>query len=298
MSVPSSTPEDAPRIQIGELSRRTGVGTDTLRAWERRYDLLRPERSPGGFRLYGHQDEQRVHAMTALMASGVSVAEAARLAASGSKGPTLESSPEEPLGDRSIRLRVALERFEEAAANAILDDALTQLTLDAMADKVVLPAMRGIGERWERGEISIAQEHFATGILRGRMLALARNWGAGGGPMALLACPPGERHDLGLLVFGVALRDRGWRITYLGADTPVETIAQSAADLRPAAIVLAALDPERFESVSEEIAALAGRARLLIGGDGADSQLAVRLGTEALDPDPVRAAAQLAALPG
>jgi DNA-binding transcriptional MerR regulator len=286
----------APRLRIGELSRRTGVAPDTLRAWERRYGLLRPERSDGGFRLYGREDEQRVRAMKALIDSGVSAAEAARLAASGAPptGAPASTVVAAPSETGPTRLREALERFDEPAAQAILDAALTRLTVDGVAGQVVLPAMRQIGERWQSGEISVAQEHFATGVLRERMLSLGRNWGAGVGPRALLACPPGELHDLGLVAFGVVLRDRGWRVTYLGPDTPIETIARTVADLRPAVVVLAALDSERFESVADQIASLARKVPVLVGGDGADPELALRLGAEALDPDPVRAALRLA----
>jgi methanogenic corrinoid protein MtbC1 len=290
MSVDPGQLNDGPRLRIGELSRRTGVAPDTLRAWERRYGLLRPGRSDGGFRLYGREDEQRVQAMKTLIDSGVSAAESARLAASGV--PQAGQAPPE-VGP--ARLREALERFDEAAAHAILDAALTRLTVDGVADQVVLPAMREIGKRWQSGEISVAQEHFATGVLRERMLALGRNWGAGVGPRALLACPSGELHDLGLVAFGVVLRDRGWRITYLGPDTPIETIARTAADLSPAAIVLAALSAEVFEAAADRIAALAREAPVLIGGEGADADLARQLGVQALDPDPVRAALRLAA---
>ncbi len=290
MSVDPGRLNDVPRLRIGELSRRTGVAPDTLRAWERRYGLLRPERSDGGFRLYGREDEQRVQAMKTLIDSGVSAAESARLVASG-----VPPAGEVPREAEPMRLREALERFDEAAAHAILDAALTRFTVDGVADQVVLPAMREIGKRWQSGEISVAQEHFATGVLRERMLALGRNWGAGIGPRALLACPPGELHDLGLVAFGVVLRDRGWRITYLGPDTPIETIARTAADLSPAAIVLAALNAEVFEAAADRIAGLARDAPVLLGGEGADAALARRLGAQALDPDPVRAALRLAA---
>jgi DNA-binding transcriptional MerR regulator len=286
-----------PLLRIGELSRRTGVAPDTLRAWERRYGLLRPERSEGGFRLYGPEDERRVQAMKALIESGVSAAESARLAASGTPVAGALGAPviDVPAEVGPIRLREALERFDEAAAQAILDIALTRLTVDAVVEQVVLPAMREIGNRWQSGKVSVAQEHFATGVLRERMLSLGRNWGAGVGPRALLACPPAELHDLGLVAFGVVLRDRGWRVTYLGPDTPIETIARTAADLDPAAVVLAALDPERFEAAADEIAALGREVRVLIGGQGADDLQAQRLGAQLLDLDPVRAAMQLAA---
>ena len=295
MSV-SPPPDDSPLLRIGELSRRTGIGADTLRAWERRYDLLRPERSPGGFRLYGRGDEERVRAMKALIDSGVSAAEAARLATS--RGEPLEARQTQPGrrvdADHARRLQGALERFDEPDANAILDDALTRFTVDAVVDRIALPAMREIGRRWESGEISIAQEHFATGVLRGRMLALGRNWGAGIGPLALLACPPGERHDIGLIAFGLVLRERGWRIAFLGPDTPIETILDAAARLDPAAIVLAAVAAQPFEAVSGEITELARKAAVLIGGEGADDELAERLGAQALGSDPIRAGDKLA----
>jgi DNA-binding transcriptional MerR regulator len=298
MSDAEKNQDEVPRLRIGELSRRTGVAPDTLRAWERRYGLLGPERSEGGFRLYGRDDEQRVQGMKALISSGVSAAEAARLVAAGvSALGAPAGAVEAPLQADPTQLREALERFDEPAAQAILDAALTRLTVDAVVSRLILPVMREIGARWEGGEISVAQEHFATGVLRERILALGRNWGAGVGPRALLACPPGELHDLGLVAFGVVLRDRGWRVTYLGADTPIETIARAAADLRPAAVVLAALGPERFEAVADRIAALARKAPVLIGGDGASAELAGRLNARALSPDPVGAALQLASSP-
>ncbi len=290
MSVPLPTPEDAPVVRIGELSRRTGVAIDTLRAWERRYGLLQPERSPGGFRLYGREDQERVRAMKALIDSGISAAEAARLAASEAQASAAEQGSDE-VPDHAQRLGAALERFDETDANAILDDALARFTVDTVASLVLLPVMHEIGIRWESGEVSVAEEHFATGILRGRMLSLARNWGAGSGPLALLACPPGEQHDLGLIAFGLVLRERGWRIAFLGSDTPIETVGDAVAKLGPDAVVLAAVTAKSFEAVAEGIRDLSRDTPVLVGGEGASEDLGVLLGAQALEPDPVRAAA-------
>ena len=290
MSVPSNTPDRGPLVRIGELSRRTGVGVDTLRAWERRYGLLRPQRSPGGFRLYGTTDQERVAAMKAMIDSGVSAAEAARLAVSRAS-PAAESGVGEGGDDHAERLAAALDRFDEADANAILDDAIARFTVNAVASRVLLPVLHEIGTRWESGEVSVAEEHFATALLRGRMLALGRNWGAGGGPLAVLACPPGEQHDLGLIAFGLVLREGGWRIALLGSDTPIETIADAMAKLAPNAVVLAAVTREPFERVADQIRALTAATTVLIGGEGASEKLAERLGAQALPPDPVSASA-------
>jgi DNA-binding transcriptional MerR regulator len=176
--------ENRPRLRIGELSRRSGVRADTLRAWERRYGLLRPERTEGGFRLYGAEDELRVRTMKSLIDSGVSASEAARLASATSAAEPPRERSAAPLSDETLerqtrRLRDALEDFDDVAANEVLDEVLAAFTIDALAERVVLPVLREIGNRWESGEASVAQEHFATGVLRARMLSAARNWGAG-----------------------------------------------------------------------------------------------------------------------
>ena len=133
----------------------------------------------------------------------------------------------------------------------------------------MLPAMGEIGRRWERSEVGIGEEHFASNLLRARMVALARGWGGGGGPLAVLACPPGEQHDLGLIAFGLALRARGWRIAYLGQDTPIEIAAGTAERLGARLVVLAASTAEALRPHVVELRGLAGLVALRLGGPGA-----------------------------
>src|SRR4029077_9976320 len=99
----------------------------------------------------------------------------------------------------------------EAGAHAALDRLLSAFTLETVLRDAVLPYLHELGERWERGEASIAQEHFASVLVRGRLLGLARGWGGGGARLALLACLPREKHDLGLICFGLAPRGQGGR---------------------------------------------------------------------------------------
>ena len=287
----------APLLRIGELSRRTGVPPDTLRAWERRYGLLEPTRTEGGFRLYGRADEARVRVMQSLLASGISASEAARtaLAAPPDVPPSEAGAGAEGAGRFAERLGGALERYDEAGANSILDEAVAALSVERLATSVALPALERIGERWAQGELTVAQEHFATNVLRGRLLGLARGWGVGAGPVALLACPPGEQHDLGLVAFGLALRAHGWRITYLGPDTPVGTVDEAAVRLDPALIVLAALERDHFQRAAKPIKRLAASHDVALGGAGADARLAERLGARTLPGGPIEAAAAVAA---
>ena len=216
-------------LRIGELARRSGVSADLLRAWERRYALLEPARTAGGYRLYSADDEARVRSMRAHLAQGLSAAEAARLVRDATAGAAQNGAP----ADLAGALWSALDSFDDAGAQAAFDRLVATFSIETVAATAILPYLRTLGERWRDGDASVAQEHFATGLLRARLLGLARGWDRGAGPRALLACPSGERHDLGLIILGLALRDRGWRVTFLGPDTPIKTLAAAADQLAP-----------------------------------------------------------------
>ena len=257
------------RVRIGELSRRTGVQADTIRAWERRYGLVEPQRTSKGYRLYSSADEDVIRAMRELTARGVAAAEAAALARRGAEAAPVPSSGALDPAAQARRLRRALEAFDEEEANAILDECLAGLSLARVVEDVIPAAMAEIGSRWQDGQATVAQEHFASSVVRGRLLGLARGWGAGAGPLALLACLPGELHDLGLIAFGLSLRQRGWRIAYLGADTPLDTLDDAVDRLRPRVVVLSASEPRRLAAAAEELRLLARRVPVSVGGRAA-----------------------------
>ena len=276
-------------LRIGELSRRTGVKPDLLRAWERRYGLLEPQRTSGGFRLYPEAAVARVEAMRSHLAEGLSAAQAARMAAAAPAEPAMAS-----IASLLEELRSALDGFDEPRAQSVLDRMLASFTLETVLSDAVIAYLHDLGERWERGEASVAQEHFASSVIRGRLLGLARGWGAGSGPLALLACPPGEEHDLGLLTLGVVLHARGWRVAYLGPDTPMETLAQAAKNMRADWVVLAGLSAKRLRAVENEIADLSGEHRVALTGSGASADLAQKSGALFLPGGPVEEAKRLA----
>ena len=280
---------DASQLRIGELARRTGVATDLLRAWERRYGLLAPTRTSSGYRLYSSADVRRVGRMRELLAAGVSAAEAAREALS----EPVEVPPV-ALADAPVELSKAILRLDDAASHAAFDRLLADYSLDAVLDGAVLPLLRELGEGWANGDVSVAQEHFASHLIRGRLLGLARGWDRGDGPRAVLACPPEERHDLGLLIFGLALREQGWRITFLGGDTPMGTLAETVRRLAPEAVVLATTDAARIASIAAPLRALAGETTAWLAGPGVEADAAETVGARFLDLPPVAAAALVA----
>ena len=319
-----------PALRIGELSRRVGVSPGTIRAWERRYGLPEPRRSGSGYRLYTAEDETRIRELVRLRDQGVATAEAARLAreepqlagetgyGTAPAGPAAPSqagvrvagrvTPREegagasapaPLripveAERVFHLVGALEAIDEPTANALLDQAVEELSLQAFLEGLVLPLLREVGERWERSEASTAQEHFASGLIRSRLLSLGRGWGSGSGPLAMIACPSGERHDLGLVSFGLLLNRSGWRIAFFGQDTPLGILAQTADSLCPDAVVVSAVDSRRFRESSDEIAAMARRWSLFVGGAGASRRFADRVGATHLEGEPSYGASVLA----
>ena len=280
------TPDGPPVLRIGELSRRLGVSDHVLRAWESRYGLLQPVRSAGGFRLYSEADESRVRRMQAHLARGLSAAEAAR-AVLGEDNGAGHGRAAPTAGELSGALRQALDAFDEPAAQAVLDRLVSDLSVTAVLRDVVLPYLTELGERWESGTASVAQEHFASNLIRGRLAGLARGWGNGHGPRAVLACPPGELHDLALMVFGIVLNRNGWRIDYLGMNTPVEELTRTVDARRPDLVVLAATLPETLEPHAAQLTALARRAPLVLAGAGATPQIAHAVGARLLAGDPV-----------
>jgi len=273
-------------LRIGEFARRVGVSPELLRAWERRYGLLQPIRSEGGFRLYTSEDAGRVSRMKAALDEGLSAAEAARRALATQTRPA-----EGLLDDARDRFLAAVRRYDEPAGHSVLDEALSAFALETVLRELVLPVLRQVGDEWAAGTLAVGQEHFASNVIRPRLLALSRLWGRGGGPLAILACPPGERHDLGLIAFGLLLRTYGWRIIFLGADTPLSTVGEAAATTKPRLVVVASMDGALLETVATDLRRLARAAPLVLSGAGASEELCARLRVDRLGGDLVAAAA-------
>jgi DNA-binding transcriptional MerR regulator len=281
-------------IRIGELSKRTGVSPEVLRAWERRYGLFAPRRTEGGFRLYSSADVARINAMKRLLAEGVSASQAAqRLASAPLSGVEATDGPS-LFDERRDALRQALLSYDEASAHAVIDQLLMEFDGEAVMRSAFLPILHEIGELWEAGRISVAEEHFASSLIRRRLGGLARGWEDGIGPRALVACPPDEEHDIPLLMFGIALGNRGWRITYLGQRTPVEDLLKAVEVLRPQLVVLGSARPDTFGSLIARLANAPSGVHVAIGGAGATASIAEEMKASLLEGDPVSAAARVA----
>jgi DNA-binding transcriptional MerR regulator len=282
-------------MPIGELSRRIGVSTDVLRKWERRYGVLKPGRTLGNQRLYSQVDEARLRLMIKHVHGGMSPAQAAEVAAAArfrinAKPLAVAGGLTTSAGSEMV---AALARYDETAAEQVLEKLLDTHPATTIIRDVFLPVLGEVGDRWAQGTLVVAQEHFASTFIHSRLLGMARGWDRGLGPKALLACPSGEQHAMGLIAFGIALHQIGWRITYLGPDTPVGAVAEAAARITPALIVLAGAVAGGFEGVGDEIRRLSARWRVALGGAASSPKLAEALRAEHLAHDPITAAQSL-----
>jgi DNA-binding transcriptional MerR regulator len=286
--------DEGAQLRIGELSYRVGVSPDVLRAWEKRYGVLKPSRSEGGYRLYSERDEWRVCLMQQKLWSGLSAAEAAREVARMEQDSEMPGGSTETPIELGQQLGAALERFDDDRAHELFDRLLGLHGLERAIREALMPYLLDLGRRWERKQVSVSQEHFASRLIESRLLALARGWNRGPGHRAVLACPSGEQHTLPLVCFGLVLRTRGWRNVYLGADTPPSAVHMAADTIDAEVVVLAAASSARFAPIAKDLRGLARRYSLVLAGRGATPELEAELDVPCLRDDPATAAEGLA----
>jgi DNA-binding transcriptional MerR regulator len=291
------SPTDGAAIRIGELARRAGIPPATLRAWERRYGIVRPNRTEGGYRLYTDADERRLRKMVDLISHGLAPAEAAREAVrEEDEGPAAPPAAGSDVAPQALRdeLVSAIRALDEAAAHRVLDRALAAYGPSGLVERVVLPSLKGIGDLWQEGDLTVAQEHFGSVVIRSRLQALTREPGGRGTPRIVLACPPGESHDLPLAALGLLLHDGGSPIAMLGTDTPIETLAEACEQLGAKAMVLALTSAGAAERLTAGGPLDLG-CPVFIGGPAASPEVAEASGAELLPPSIPEAARRLAA---
>ncbi|MFZ6029459.1 MAG: MerR family transcriptional regulator [Chloroflexota bacterium] len=252
----------SPTYNLKAVLKETGLKADVLRAWERRYDLPRPERTSGGHRLYSEYDIETVKWLRARQAEGLSISRAAELwkeivaegadplekySTAGSPSPRNHPFEESlPIADTRIEnlrqswLEAALN-FNGARADEILSQAFAVYPVETVCTQVIQQGLGEIGKYWYLDQASVQQEHFASALASRRLEALIT---AAPEPTRkqslLMGCPSGERHTLPILMFSLLLRRRGFRVVYLGADVPNERLEETVATIQPNLTVLAA----------------------------------------------------------
>jgi DNA-binding transcriptional MerR regulator len=224
------------QLNIKAVAERTGVPLHTLRAWERRYGVPRPNRNTENrYRLYDEQDIADVVWMKRQVEAGVSPAQASAQL----KQSTRELLPGAPVSLRpteAVRAALfdALARQDETASQRILNAALGAFAPAQVLLEILEPAIKRIGDEWQRNLLSVEQEHFASNLARQRLHVLLQGEATPAltAPRLMAACAPEEQHDLGLLIFTWLARRHGWNVMYLGQRTPLADLAQASTSAR------------------------------------------------------------------
>lgn len=258
-------------LNIAALAKRTGVAPDTLRKWEQRYQILRPTRTAGGQRRYSERDVARVEWLCERLREGYRIGEAASLLGSADTTPT--RSPQ----DQLQAMLDAIDAGEPARVGVLVDQALALHGVDATFDDVLIPLLRTVGQRWQHSELSVGDEHLVTETVRSRLGHLLADAGSGGHGTAALACAPGEQHELGLMMVAIRLRRDGWRVVYLGANTPVADAVTVAQRQGARLLGISVTTPHNLTALERATAETDGLT-IVLGGAAASPAAAKRLG--------------------
>jgi MerR family transcriptional regulator, light-induced transcriptional regulator len=252
-----------PSLNIAALTQRTGVPSDTIRKWEQRYGVLHPKRTAGGQRRYSQLDVARVEWLKERIHEGYRIGEAAALLGAGD----LVARNVEELRNGIVEATIGNDL---EALGQFVDQALALSTLDESFLQVLAPALVEVGERWASGAVSVAQEHLASSTVRAALQTLLSDQRADVRGTAVLACGPGERHEIGLLMLAVMLRSDGWQVAYLGADTPCAAAVALADELNASALCFSAASKERAHALDQALTAAGPRKSLtvVVGGRG------------------------------
>jgi DNA-binding transcriptional MerR regulator/methylmalonyl-CoA mutase cobalamin-binding subunit len=274
MPQPITEPETRPVQQeyfpMRTVSAITGVNPITLRAWERRYGLIRPARTPKGHRLYSQKDIELVNRIVRVLDRGISIGQV-----SNSLGDSVvedaasrqqEASPWHGYQERAID---AIVRFDEIHLDTIYNQALALYPIDIVTERLLLPVLVTLGERWKNTEGSISEEHFFGAFMRNKLGArFHHRHKKADGKRLLVCCLPGEHHEIGIMLFSLAAHDHGYRIVYLGSNMPLQELALTARRARCDGIVLSGSVPPQDGLLSHELPKLVRHAHcpVFLGG--------------------------------
>jgi DNA-binding transcriptional MerR regulator/methylmalonyl-CoA mutase cobalamin-binding subunit len=268
--------------RIRAVARMTGLAPELIRAWERRYGLIRPERSTGQYRLYSDREVALLRGAKALVDRGLAIGEVSRLgderllaaAAPLELAPAAGPLAPAPLQEAIDDAVAAVKRFDRDRLDTVVGRFAATLAPMALCRQVLLPLLREIGEGWYREELTVAMEHFGSALVRARILrTLELLPRTPGGPRVVCACPAGELHEGALLTFAVHAAAAGWEVIFLGASVPdedlIDTVQRVQARLLALSVTMDGSEPRVRALVHALRARVAPGLRVIVGGPGA-----------------------------
>jgi DNA-binding transcriptional MerR regulator/methylmalonyl-CoA mutase cobalamin-binding subunit len=285
-------PSSEGMLTIGALSRATGVPVETIRTWERRYRSPVAYRKSSGHRLYPLSSVSRLRRVAEAISRGHRPAEVLPISEEALNklliafgGPPVFDPNRSPVPSRRRESQAAIpdlmdsvRHFDGERIRRILELQWARLGPVPFLDKFVAPFLVALGEAWVAGRIDIRHEHFASGRIADFLAEARRPYEESArGPWVALATLPGEPHEIGTLMASVTFAVAGWRVIYLGRDTPQEQLALLArdADLRAVAIGVSKAGARAAAGAIRGLRrALPHQVELIVGGEGATGGIA------------------------
>lgn len=237
----TNSDDDSAQYLISTVTKRSGVKSDLIRAWERRYQAVTPTRTTGGHRVYTDQDIARLKLLNQATGSGHSISQIARLSLDELKKLLKDEPGEMPVDSNSVQFAgdrgylaedyiekcyAAVLSFDARKLESHFENAIVELGSQAFIEQLLEPLLTMIGERWKTGELRPVHEHMASAIIRSLTYILRNNSPcAANAPKMIVSTPIGQLHELGALLAAIIAELKGWQVTYLGANLPAEEIA-------------------------------------------------------------------------
>ena len=267
--------------RIHRVAKLTGLSRDVIRVWERRFDLLKPIRGANRYRNYSDEDVALLRYLKQQLDAGESIGDLARVGREELINRLRAAAPRTTVVDNTFdrllrELLSALEPLDRVMFEKRLNGAVAVVPFEEALHGILLPLQERVGHLWHSGRIDIAVEHYVTGQIKQKLYAAMNQLPvAEFGATVVVACPPGEEHDLAALAVAYRCRMRGCRVYYLGANVPVLSLSklcrEVAPDLTILSITIALPNPLATDLIQALIRDVAPVSKVLAGGRGAEA---------------------------
>ena len=252
---------DKELFPIRTVSSITGVNSITLRAWERRYGLVQPVRTPKGHRMYTQENIDMIQRIMELLDKGISIGQVKNKL--NNQGEVEEKIQADPWSVYQRRMVNAVVRFDTNILEQTYNEALSLYPVDLVISKLIVPLLKILGKRWETTEGSIAEEHFFGTYLRNKIGARFHHQKySQTGPILVAACIPHEYHEVGLLLFCLSALSHDYQLVILGANTPLEELIIPVTRINADGILLSGSIAPVDDSFYEKLEALVNDAQV------------------------------------
>jgi len=281
--------------RIHRVAKLTGLSRDVIRVWERRYGIIKPERGANRYRLYTDEDVALLRYLKKEMEAGTSIGELAATdrddLLSRVRGRSLEEPIRIPAYERLLgELTAALAPLDKVAFERRLNGAVAVVPFEEALHGILLPLQQRVGQLWHEGRLDAALEHYVTHLVQQKLFAVMNQLSVvESGPKIIVACPPGEEHEIGALSAAYLCAARGCRVYYLGANLPLDALERLCSQVRPDLLLLSlTLVPmeDAMRGLADELMRRVGAiCSVIAGGAGASAMRAVleRAGLIVLD---------------